>query len=472
MSARDRRPFNRPEVRHGAVEISELGTTPERTGPGARLRRLGALALASALGFSAIPGAQAQDPAPAPVAPAPAPAPETPAPPPPAPVAAPEPTAVTLEPTEERAAEPPQPEQDLAPPAAPAEEPFKPKLTVGIGLRTGLSLEFANDKTVLTLQDSLDGGFMFRPFFAGQLTKKVSVFAQADGSPTSFHMIDAYAELAFLPQLSLVVGQHIPANDRNNNCGPFFNNSWNFAAVHSYPMDAAARDRGFTLWGMLGGGVIKYHASMVDLQPGNPISNARYAGRVMLSLLSPEKGYYLSGTYFGKQDVLSIGGVASYQSGLKVKDGGLPNNEFLGLSADLLFEKNLGAVGTITVEAGYWNFNGTGKNYKVPGVMGAPPVFGGGLTGFAGALSGNVTGQSYEVAVSWLSPHKIGSGQLQPNARIQGFDKDAGDVTILDAGLGYIIDGYAHLYRVNFQHVTVPNGQDSNSVQIGGQFLL
>ena len=284
-------------------------------------------------------------------------------------------------------------------------------------------------------------------------------------------MIDAYGELAFMPQLSLVVGQHIPANDRNNTTGPFFNNSWNFAAVHSYPMDAAARDRGVTLWGMLFDGMIKYHASMVDLEPGNPVSNARYAGRVMLSLLEPEKGYYLSGTYFGKQDVLSIGGVASYKSGLKIKDGGLKDNEFLGLSADLLFEKNLGAFGTITVEAGYWNFNGTGKNYAVHPTP-TTTVFGGGLTGFAGALDGIVTGQSYEVNVSWLSPHKIGSGQLQPNARIQGFDKDAGDVTIFDAGLGYIVDGYAHLYRVNFRHVSNPKGQDDNSIQIGGQFLL
>jgi len=376
---------------------------------------------------------------------------------------------VVLEASEERAAEPPQPETDLAP--APAEEPFKPKLTVGIGLRTGLALGFGDD-TTLSLHDSLDNGFMFRPFFAGQLTKKVSVFAQADASPGGIIMIDAYAELAFLPELSLVVGQHIPANDRNNTCGPFFNNSWNFAAVHSYPMDAAARDRGFTLWGSLAGGVLKYHASMVDLQPGNPIGNARYAGRVMLSLLEPEKGYYLSGTYFGKQDVLSIGGVASYQKGLAVKDGGVPDSDFVGLSADLLFEKNLGAVGTITVEGGYWNFSGTGKNYYYVDPATMTGSFNHGLTGFAGALSGLMRGQSYLVNLAWLSPNKVGVGQLQPNFRIQGFDKDAGDLTIFDAGIGYIVDGYAHLYRINFRHVSNPNGADDNAIQIGGQFLL
>ena len=35
-----------------------------------------------------------------------------------------------------------------------------------------------------------------------------------------------------------------------------------------FPMDFAARDRGFTFWGLVAGGILKYHLSVVDLQRG------------------------------------------------------------------------------------------------------------------------------------------------------------------------------------------------------------
>ena len=95
-------------------------------------------------------------------------------------------------------------------------------------------------------------------------------------------------------------------------------------------------------------------------------------------------------------------------------------------------------------------------------------------SGFVGALSGNVTGQSYQVVASWLSPTKLGIGQLQPNVRFQGFDEDAGDSKIIDVGLGYIVDGFNHLYRVNYRHAKNPTGSagDEDSIQIGAQLQL
>ena len=92
--------------------------------------------------------------------------------------------------------------------------------------------------------------------------------------------------------------------------------------------------------------------------------------------------------------------------------------------------------------------------------------------GFAGALSGIMSGQSYLAAVSWLSPNKLGIGQLQPNARIQIFNKDAGDTVVYDAGVAYVIDGFNHRWHLNYRHVDNPGPLDEDSVQFGAQVQL
>jgi hypothetical protein len=410
----------------------------------------------------------AQDaPAPAPAEPVPVVAPPPVAPPPPAPA-----PAATVEATVPA----PVVVEEAPPPAAPEPPPpAKPKLNIGVGLRTGLSMAFkSGDDVKLSLADSLDE-MMVRPYFSGQLTDNVGATVNLEGTSGGLHIMDAILQLKFADELQLWIGQHIPANDRNNFCGPFYHNSWNFAiAVHSYPFDADARDRGFTFWGLLGGGVIKYHLSMVDLQPGRSVGDARLAGRVTLNLLDPENYYYASGTYYGSQDTLALGGVISYQSGLKVADGatdanmdGKIDNDFLGLSADLLFEKNLASFGVFTLEGGYWNFEGTGKDYVVN--QGTKDVG----AGFVGAYNG-IRGQSFLGAVSWLSPNKVGLGKLQPNARIQMASKDAGDASVLDLGLAYIIDGYNHRWHVNYRHVNneAAGIKDEDSVQFGAQLQL
>jgi len=475
MSASDRCLSNRqalPEVPSSCS--SETSAAAERAGRSRSRRKLLALSSLVALLMSTAASAQETPPLADPAAPAPAaePIPEPVAPAVPEPVVV-EPTpqpppaaVVTVAPVEERATEPP----------TVAEPAFSPKLTIGVGLRTGLSFAVnPGDQVTFSLSDSLDQ-LMFRPFFAAQLTNKVGMFVQLNAGASRIDIIDAYFDLKLVDEFQILLGQHIPANDRNNFSGPFFNNSWNFAAVPSFPFDAAARDRGFTFWGLLASGIIKYHLSMVDLEPGREIGKARFAGRLNFNFLDKETSYYASDTYFGKQDTLAIGALVSYQDGMSSGQGvtdknmdGKIENDFLGFAADALFEKNLGAGGTITLQAGYWNWDGTGADYVVN--QGSKTAG----SGFVGALGGNVTGQSYQVAASWLSATKLGSGQLQPNLRVQGFDKDAGDTMIYDVGIGYIINGFNHLWRLNYRHVDNPGGGksvDEDSLQLGAQLQI
>lgn len=342
-----------------------------------------------------------------------------------------------------------------------------------MGVRTGLasSLKNSTDKVGLTLDDGLVDQVNVRPYLSGQLTENIGAVANFEiGTPKglgTFNILDAILQFKIADEFQLWVGQHIPANDRNNFCGPFYNNSWNFAiAVQSYPFDVGARDRGFTFWGLIADGIIKYHLSMVDLQKGRAVENARLAGRITINLLDPENYYYSSGTYFGAQDTLAIGAVAQYQNGIAGKAAtdlnmdGKVDTDFLGFSVDALFEKNLKAAGTVTVEGGYWNFEGSGEDYVVN--QGSVD------TGLG--VTGPQPGSSLLGAVSWLTPSKVGIGHIQPNARYQLGKYDAGDLKVLDAGVSYIVDGFNNRWHFNYRRI------DSKSVehilQLGAQMQI
>lgn len=372
----------------------------------------------------------------------------------------------TVEEKIEAKEEPPMPEE-------PASKPFEPKFTFGVAMRTGLKMTMSGDNSgQLALNDGLVDQAHIRPYMGGSLNEHVGFWTQFEiGTPNglgSFAILDAIAQIKFIDEIQLWVGQHIPANDRNNMNGPFFGNGWNFAiGVQGYPMDTGARDRGATLWGLIAGGHIKYHASIVDLQPGRDIGKARGAGRVTVHLLEPENFYYNSGTYFGSQDVLAFGAVVQGQKG---DDGA--DNDFFGYSFDGFFEKNLKAAGTLTLEGGYWNFRKTGINYAPnQGTLDGPN--GGGI---AYGVSGPYPGESFLASISWLTPNKIGAGFIQPNFRTQYFNGVASDTLIFDAGIAYVVDGFNHKYHLNYRHAE--NNPDAgpvakeDSIQVGFQYMM
>jgi hypothetical protein len=207
---------------------------------------------------------------------------------------------------------------------------------------------------------------------------------------------------------------------------------------------------------------------MVDLQPGQTLKNARYGGRVVLHLLEPEAFYYNSGTYFGKKDVLAIGAVVNYQKGVDVVAPANTDNDFLGYSFDIFFEKNLGAPGTITLEGGFWDFSNVGAGYIVNQ----------GTVDQGAGVVGPYPGKSFMAAASWLSPDKVGLGQLQPNVRYQLGDYDGRtNLHVFDLGLGYILDGFNNRWHFNYRRIKGggPMGMSSSAediVQLGFQIMM
>ncbi len=359
-------------------------------------------------------------------------------------------------------------------PAEPVNELFQPTLKVGMGIRTGIAMIFDDPLAggpALTLHDGVANQYNVRPYFSGQINKWVGFTGNFETTQTGVQVLDAIVQVKVVDEFQVWMGQHIPAMERNNFNGPFYNNGWNLPiVVQTLPFDIAGRDRGVTMWGLVAGGLIKYHASIVDLAPpagvpvgtnGAGIGNARFAGRVTLNLLDPENYYYTSGTYYGEQDTLAIGAVIQGQKGPDAVGGGDLDNDLLAFHADVLFEKNLQKAGVITLEGGYWNMDGTGAQYQ-------PNQ---GTTNFGTGAVGPLVPQSFLFSASWLTPDKIGFGKIQPLAKLQVVDNGAGASATwaLDAGVGYIIDGFNHRWFANFRHQDNP-GVDM--LQVGAQLQL
>jgi hypothetical protein len=428
--------------------------------------------------------------------PAPEEAAPLPAPPPPAPFAsppvvtgpsAPEATVHAEAPYQEPAlaepkplaAPPPPPMLKAEPPPPPKEEKpsiLKPVLKVGFGLRSGIDVNVNNPSpdVKVSLSDGLVDQVLVRPYFSAQITEMVGVVANLQfgtGKPLAPSLLDAIVQLKIADEFQIWGGQHIPANDRLNFQGPFFNNGWNFEApgVQAFPFDNGARDRGFTFWGLIAGGFLKYHLSMVDLQPGRSIQNASFAARAQFNFLDKENYYYTSGTYYGAQDTLAIGGVVRGQKGTGIIDPTgtrtmaiKGENDFFGGGVDLLAEKRF-ASGTYTLQAQYTNMNGTDIGYVVNQ----------GTVDSGNGVSGPHPGQSLYAEVSWLSPTKLGAGQLQPNFHFTWADHKATNTTLCyDVGLGYIVDGFNHRWYINYRHIDADTGGKQDILQLGAQIQI
>lgn len=461
-----------------------------------RCMLVGGLGLATPL--SALAQGETPEAAPAPATPAAPPAAEAPlapaAPTEPAPVSPEEP--VPAEPASPEVevetsvavaipvVESPAAEEETTPEDGPAEPPSYPSdLNVAIGLRTGVSMAFndpAADGPALTLTDGVASQLNARAMFGGQLTEKIGFTFNLETTQSSVDVLDAIVQVKVAEEFQIWLGQHIPAMERNNFNGPFYHNGWNLPiGVQTLPFDIAGRDRGVTFWGLVSGGVFKYHLSLVDLAPPAQIDfggtgddattteaagleNARVAARATINLLDPENYYYTSGTYYGGQDTLALGAVVHYQQGVDALDGSDLDNDLLAFTADLLFEKVVEGSGTFTFNGGYWNFEETGAGY-VPNQ---------GTANFGSGVIGPVGASSYLVGLSWLTPNKIGAGKLQPNLTLQIGDYDE-TMVIVDAAVGYIVDDFNHRWYLNFRHQDMGGQSDPiDMLQLGAQVQL
>jgi hypothetical protein len=382
--------------------------------------------------------AAAQEPAPAP-APAPG-APATTEAPAPQGVVAPGPVEVLTPPPE---APPPAPPPESAPP--PADDPGPLKLgawaRVDVVLSNGATAAPGNYPSGASTDDTFSTG-EFEFHASGKVWKFVSLTLNlvASYSPeitSAVSIMDGIVQIEPSPYFNIWLGRHLVPVDRANFAGPYFMSPWYYPGF-GFPGDVGfsatpiegpyGRNDGVTVWGQVEGGMFKYFLGVFDLQ--DPGASPLYSGRLSISLLNPEPGFWGTATYHG-MDLFSVGVGAQFKNDASVEfdAAGDPTgnvDDYAEINADVLFEKNLGEAGVLDLEGGFYKFMGD----------------------FA------VTDASYYALASYILPGDLGGGKLQPLVRLQQALSNvdgAPDSTLVDAQVNYIVHSYGTRFSLGYR---------------------
>ena len=379
-----------------------------------------------------------------------------------------------------------------APPAEPPPAPPDPdaelykKINIGVWSRIGFGFQKADNPKKI---DGVGTGGEVELHTSGKMRKWLAWtanFAASFGAPDggsfkpgpapgaaggtisgALEVQDLIAQFEPDPLFNVWVGRHLVASDRSNFAGPYFMAPWiyplllgpqNFApaaaggayAIVGPKEGPYGRSDGATVWGQVDGGTFKYFLGAYDLY--DAIVHPLISGRVSISLLNPEPGYWGTATYHG-MDVFSVGvgGQYSKNRDATIKPGSTdPFSDYGLVNADLLFEKKLDGGSAFDVEGAFYKYVGDGEtlNFSTMGL------------------------------VSYLTPELApNSGKLQPLVRIQNaketsVSKGGGGhlVTQTDIQMNYVLDSYATRFALGFTHGSAGNGANySNAVFLGVQ---
>jgi hypothetical protein len=200
------------------------------------------------------------------------------------------------------------------------------------------------------------------------------------------------------------------------------------------------RDDGVTIWGNPLDGRLQYRFMVSEgvENDNNPDDNLRFVGRVALSLLEPEKGWFNMGTYLGKKKVLSLGLGCDNQNDLTLNGREDQNN--LVWTADVFLDHPLGG-GAVTAEAAYIDIKNCTQTHN-----------------FSELAAGD-DAKNWYIQAGYLLPGKIGPGLLQPYIKYEAVDVDDKDDTeFITAGLNYFVKGHNAKISMDYTYV----GQDSD----------
>jgi hypothetical protein len=345
----------------------------------------------------------------------------------------------------------PAPAEPPPPPPPPAiKDARKSPMTMNAWLRLGTHLQSFKDPEKLDRlsQDGeldllINAEVLPMIGLTGNLVGSFGPNAMNNGITGDVNIMDLIARFDFDDAFHLWVGRMLVGSDRTNQSGPWFIAPWfypGFFAPNAPPLGPHqgpnGRNDGVQVWGQAGGGLFKYYAGMYNLHDTK--ANPLLSGRLTLSLINPEPGFYGNSQYYGKKDVLGIGIGAQYQ-----KDAAGDGEEYSEFNADILFEKNLQGAGVLDIEGAFYKYTNEPQAVKY----------------------------SYFALASFLIATQVGPGRIQPLVRVQQAkpeDEDADTWTLVDAQLGYVVDDFACRFALGYQNQNVL-GQKGNQIYLGIQ---
>lgn len=202
------------------------------------------------------------------------------------------------------------------------------------------------------------------------------------------------------------------------------------------------RDDSITLWGNPLDGMLQYRFMVsegVETNAGNPEDNLRFAGRLSLSLLDPETGWFNQGTYLGKKKVLSLGLGFQSQDDLTLNSVTGQDNDVW--TVDVFFDHPLGE-GTVTAEAAYIDITNCTQTVA---------------SDYTDLAAGD-DAKNWYINAGYLFPGTIGIGSVQPYIRYETVDVDDKNQTdFWSGGFNYYIKGHNCKLTADYMHVDPDN---------------
>jgi hypothetical protein len=337
-------------------------------------------------------------------------------------------------------------------PAAPSQgasqaekEPWEKPISVAAGARVAARLQSVGDREWNSLVEEGELDLAFSGEINRFMGLQAAIIAQFGPTPTGGNITgnaairDLIARIKLHELLNVWIGRMIVPSDRSAFSGPYSMGPWNypgffepFAPPIGPRQGPFGRNDGVTAWGPIAGGLLKYYVGVFNLHDSSvsPLCTAR----LNLSVLDPEPAYYHKATYLGEKNILAIGlaGQSQQEGSVEALPGaapgtpaGVPRKDvYREVNADLLFEKNLGDAGTLTLEGAFYKYLGQFERFDY----------------------------SHFALVSYLTPNNVGVGKLQPLFRLQQAKlKNADTYLLIDAQLGYIIEKHAARVALGYQ---------------------
>ncbi len=294
----------------------------------------------------------------------------------------------------------------------------------------------------------------------GKIHKNVSVTLNlnANGLAGKAGIEDAIIGFDFADPIHLWMGQLLVPVDRANFAGPFFMIPWNYPGFISVganlivaaPAEGpAGRNTGASIWGNDPDGKVKYAVGLFLGPTGG--APPLLSGRISTALIGKETGYFGNESFFGDQNIVTVGVGGQYQKDGSVgmapvppAMGAAPTDNYAEFNADALGEFKYGDGGWVSLDGAYYHFVGQYQTVK----------------------------DAFYVTAAVATP-KVGVGNIQPMVRYQsGTGPNSLSAWTVDAGVAYLIMGPALRAMVNFQHADIGNGVEANTLQFGAQAIF
>jgi len=335
-----------------------------------------------------------------------------------------------------------------------------PAIDVGAWIRAGARFQGTDPKKLDGV--SMDTAYM-ELHAGGKIHKNISVTLNLNGNGLAgtAGIEDAIIGFDVCDPFHVWLGQLLVPVDRANFSGPFFMIPWYYpgfmtvgaTTVVAAPLEGpAGRNTGGSIWGNDPDGKVKYAVGV--FLPPNPTTNPLLSARVSTALIGKETGYFGNESFFGDQDIVTIGVGAQYKKDGSVAPAMMPasgtttapppaTDNYAEFNADALAEFKYGGGGWVSLDGAYYHFSGQYNPVK----------------------------DFFYVTAAIASP-KVGIGNIQPAVRYEMGTGDNPKAWELEARVGYLIMGPAMRISAGFEHADIGNGAEGNLVELGAQAIF